>query len=521
MDRLATEKIINKARTLFSVFFLISAISSYKTGAMPGVYLSLFIATGISTSLMILNFFFIRRKHIPLSLIYFTVTTEALTVFFVKFCFHYDSYNGFGMAIKESATFMIWFLFAVINGLRFNKRLNLYYGALWLGSYFTLIILGVAIGDMVFVTDNKLVFTPHALRGSTELAKLLFISGITYFLYLMGDFTTRNIDKIETARQESINNYSLAGNLLKAITSVTHDLVTSSNGLSTSTATIETIIQKNGQLITEANDKMNGFSLSIKKIHEKIAKQNTSLEQNTSVVNDLSSLIDDIHRVSTAQSDSAKKALEQAAINERNILKSKNAIGLMQANSRKIEDISETINDIADKTNLLSLNASIESARAGEYGRGFAVVADEISKLAGISIDSSKQIAAIIKETVKNSEEVALSVEDMSRSLNDIIAFVKDNYDFTKNLNRISQEEYSKMKNLLDSIKTMEVITGEVKNHFDEQDQMARSLTQSFDSMNGMSRSVVENLQDFINISKKLSLRSADMRDILASANIS
>lgn len=88
----------------------------------------------------------------------------------------------------------------------------------------------------------------------------------------------------------------------------------------------------------------------------------------------------------------------------------------MEERSREIDTILEVIKRISNQTKLLSLNASIEAAKAGEFGRGFNVVADEIKKLAENCAQSAHDVSAIIKELYKNMDSV-VNVAARSRSI--------------------------------------------------------------------------------------------------------
>lgn len=147
----------------------------------------------------------------------------------------------------------------------------------------------------------------------------------------------------------------------------------------------------------------------------------------------------------------------------------------LKQKSNEIQEITEIITNISEQTNLLSLNAAIESARAGESGRGFAVVAEEIRKLAMQSKDSTNHIANIINELQARSDSAV-----------DIVSRLKE----------VNSEQDELIKNTQDIFKNITEKIHEVNGNID-------LVTEKVESILSSNNKIVENISNISSVSEE------------------
>jgi methyl-accepting chemotaxis protein len=116
-------------------------------------------------------------------------------------------------------------------------------------------------------------------------------------------------------------------------------------------------------------------------------------------------------RASTQGTEAAKETIRKMNIIKEQVTLVSDTVLRLNENTRAIATIIQTVQDLADQSNLLAVNASIEAARAGDQGKGFAVVAQEIKTLADQSKKGTEQIAGILEEITKAVNGVVMATE--------------------------------------------------------------------------------------------------------------
>ena len=177
----------------------------------------------------------------------------------------------------------------------------------------------------------------------------------------------------------------------------------------------------------------------------------TAIRQTVSAVGDISSSTE----VASRQAQESATVVREGRKKMEQMVEVVNGIA---TNSERISKITDVIEKIANKTNLLSLNAAIEAARAGEHGKGFAVVADEVGKLAASSADSTKEITQLIQQAVAEANRAVLAVREVSKDMERIVTSSTETDSMLQRISAAVEEQTGTMQEINNSVMNLDKI---------------------------------------------------------------
>lgn len=262
-------------------------------------------------------------------------------------------------------------------------------------------------------------------------------------------------------------------------------------------------------------------SASIDSIAKNAAHQDSMIQESQGVI---TSYIDSLNKLSLAAKGAeslSRKSTEETDVITRKLDNIREGILQLKSSSDSISEMADIINNIAEKTNLLSLNAAIEAARAGDYGKGFGVVADEIGKLADSSLIQSKTIQKVIGDIVKNIDiettlvmESATSVNDVKKAVNDVGNAVESIIVLCKNQQELTLNIRHYMESVTKGSSQISIATR-------EQNTAMGEVMSTVEALNLVVNRINSSTGNIVDMSEKLSKRIEVLNATLCDSEVS
>ncbi len=242
--------------------------------------------------------------------------------------------------------------------------------------------------------------------------------------------------------------------------------------ISTTTVALTHAIKNLKHQSEASNDIANKLKDGSDILSNTVSEQAAAVHETTAAINEISSMVNRTAENAKESNNVAQKASDKAQTGQETMKNLVEAMESIQEANDQLQNIAEiikqintkttVINDIVSKTELLSLNASIESARAGEYGKGFAVVAEEVGNLAKISGKSAEEIQELI---TKSEEQVIV-----------ILGLTKERVEQVK---KVTHEAQGSFHQIADDISNMANVIQQISDATREQEIGVRQIAEA------------------------------------------
>ena len=357
-----------------------------------------------------------------------------------------------------------------------------------------LIIIKIIIGKFDSIKDN----IDNLNSGDKDLTKRLEIfhnneiSQVKKSVNMFVDTVHGTVKEIGEANYNLKNTFD---NVKTRLDETKEQMDNISTEIQAATATLtaeDKSVTDTSELVAQISQNIRTLNQMIDSQVESITQASAGIEQMIGNIQSISGSVDKMAGEFTELNSATVEGIEKNRIvNE--------LLNSVLAQSKSLQDTNMVIANISSQTNLLSMNAMIESAHAGEAGKGFAVVAEEIRKLADTSATQSKSIGENLKLIAENIRKVVESADKSKASFEVVSDKTNNTSELVYSIKKATEEQAEGSKHLLETLATMNNISVSVQRSSKKIEERALSVLDSIAGLKESSKNMANNFNKIVN----------------------
>jgi methyl-accepting chemotaxis protein len=454
-----------------------------------------------------------KPSFLPWIMAFLTVLVPILAKY------NYGMREGWTFALQSYNSSILLITLIALLYLLYDKKLFIFYSIFailnWSFFFYWASVHGGEV-HLEAIVDGKPIVT-----GVIILREVFFIMMTAFIFYLL----YRNIPVVEEFNSRTDAQRKLIEKQAEAQRAITLEIKERMSHL------FERVDEQD-RLVTRFNDKMQsqsaGFeemSATMEELYGASENINTTAKDQVegnvameNIVNDFKSIKEETTTKLRDTYGDIEEIVAQTSISNESLREVESTIGKISEQSKIIGETVSIIVDIADKINLLSLNASIEAARAGDYGRGFAVVADEIGKLAVLTTESIKEIEKVLSFSTNTTAEGVAVITSTAETIKKLIGKMGESSGKIKLLQEsiLVEERYIKviieqMTKNIDMAKQIGTSTleqkkaiGDTTKAIDQSNMIVAEMVQEIRELSNTSNSILKNATELLMKAKEV-----------------